>query len=133
MRDFSLGDRLVCFLTLMLTHSFFPALKGWNVPLTSRILLYLMRTHYNQLVATRLLRPVLGKIQKGMKKNLERQKSIIGFNLAALKFGKSDWVSSHSGISDLVEGESAEPEKEEPQTKGVKRAGNKRKRIVLKS
>lgn len=90
-----------------------------------------MRTHYNQLVATRLLRPVLGRIQKGMRRNLEHQKFILGFNLAALKFVKNDWVSNHAGISDLVENEPEAEQKEEPKRPGEKRS--KRKRIVLKS
>ncbi|KAI9021171.1 WD40-repeat-containing domain protein [Hyaloraphidium curvatum] len=105
--------------------------RGWNVPLTSRILLILLRTHHNQLVATRLLRPTLGKIQRWMRQNLEKQKSMLGFNLAALKFIKGDWIAAHSGISDLVDGEQPEPEKEAPVGKAGKR--NKRKRVVIKS
>ncbi|KAJ3330218.1 hypothetical protein HDU93_000498, partial [Gonapodya sp. JEL0774] len=64
--------------------------KSWNSPLCSRILSYYANTHFNQVTAMSSLRLPLEKIKNQLRTNLEVQKTIIGFNLAAIRFALRD-------------------------------------------
>lgn len=76
------------------------AQHGLNVPLTCRILFFLLRTHHRQIVATRLMRPLLARIRASLRAVLARRKDEMGFNLAALRFiagqvrerGRADYI-----------------------------------------
>ncbi len=68
------------------------ARKEWNIPLVSRILFFLLRTHHNQIVANRVMRPTLLDLKSHLRQALARQKATIGFNLAALKYIKAQHV-----------------------------------------
>ncbi|CAG8537832.1 10629_t:CDS:10 [Paraglomus brasilianum] len=67
------------------------AKKEWNIPLTCRILFYLLRVHHDQIVANRLLRPMLGSIRTYLRAALQRQKDMLGYNIAALKYVKREY------------------------------------------
>jgi len=79
-----------------------------NIPLTSRILFFLLKTHYTQIVATRLMRTTILQLREhlaqaltGQKvsyslnyckvedyilnRNLSRRQDTIGYNMAALR------------------------------------------------
>lgn len=74
----------------------------WNTPLTSRIILFLLQTHHNVLTANRsvgdslTLKPLIESIRFQLRKSVQEQKDVIGYNMAAMKFVKSTWEQSHS-------------------------------------
>lgn len=79
---------------LVLSFSQVPALftflaiwaeKGWSLPLTCRILFFMLKTHHKQIVASRDLRVLLEDVKGCLRKVLSKQKDLMGFNLAALK------------------------------------------------
>ena len=60
--------------------------RQWNMPLTCRILFFMLKTHHKQLVASKSLRPLLDGIREQLRTALQTQKDEMGFNLAALRF-----------------------------------------------
>ena len=60
--------------------------RQWNMPLTCRILFFMLKTHHKQLVASKSLRPMLDGIREQLRGALQAQKDEMGFNLAALQF-----------------------------------------------
>ena len=60
--------------------------KQWNIPLTCRVLFFLLKTHHRQIVASKTMRPMLDAIRLYLRRALQQQKDEMGFNLAALKF-----------------------------------------------
>lgn len=58
----------------------------WNVPLTCRILFFMLKAYHSQIVASKTMRPMLDSIRRDMRSALQQQKDEMGFNLAALKF-----------------------------------------------
>jgi U3 small nucleolar RNA-associated protein 12 len=60
--------------------------KGWNIPLTCRVLFFMLRTHHRQIVASKMMRPMLDGIRESLRRVLAKQKNEMGFNFAALKF-----------------------------------------------
>ena len=60
--------------------------RQWNMPLTCRILFFMLKTHHKQLVASKTLRPMLDGIREQLRGALQAQKDEMGFNLAALRF-----------------------------------------------
>ena len=62
------------------------AQRQWNMPLTCRILFFMLKTHHKQLVASKSLRPMLDEIREQLRVALQAQKDEMGFNLAALRF-----------------------------------------------
>ena len=54
--------------------------------LAARILFFLMRTHHTQIVANRVMRTTLVHLRSHVKDVLGKQKTQIGFNLAALRY-----------------------------------------------
>lgn len=61
------------------------ALREMNVPLTCRILFFMLKTHHRQVVASRTMRATLEGIRKNLRGVLRRQKDEMGYNIAALK------------------------------------------------
>ena len=61
------------------------AREGQNIPLTSRILLFILSTHHRQLVSSRLMRPVLEEVRFNLRQTLQSQKGQMGYNLAGLR------------------------------------------------
>ncbi|KAI5295032.1 hypothetical protein KEM52_002557 [Ascosphaera acerosa] len=76
------------------------AQKGWDIPLTCRILFFMLKTHHRQIIATKMMRPMLDGIRTNLRSVLQKQKDEMGFNLAALQHisrqvqerGRSDYV-----------------------------------------
>lgn len=58
----------------------------WNVSLAARILFFLMRTHHAQIVSNRVMRTTLVRLRTHVKDVLSNQKTLVGFNLAALRY-----------------------------------------------
>ena len=76
------------------------AQRQWNLPLTCRILFFMLKTHHKQVVASKAMRTTLDEIREQLRTALQSQKDEMGFNLAALKFvgrklgemGSTDYV-----------------------------------------
>ncbi|ORY81873.1 WD domain-containing protein [Protomyces lactucae-debilis] len=66
------------------------ARHAWNMPLTTKILMVLIRMHHAQIVANQLMRPMLDAVRTHLRQALQRQKDLMGFNLAALGFLQRD-------------------------------------------
>ncbi|KAJ5465452.1 hypothetical protein N7530_009239 [Penicillium desertorum] len=60
--------------------------REWNVPLTCRVLFFILKTHHRQIVASKMMRPMLDSIRASLRRVLARQKDEMGFNLSALQF-----------------------------------------------
>ncbi|KAH7030969.1 WD40 repeat-like protein [Microdochium trichocladiopsis] len=61
------------------------ALRSMNIPLTCRILFFMLKTHHRQIVASRTMRAMLDGIRTNLRRSLKRQKDEMGYNMAALK------------------------------------------------
>ena len=75
-------DKVTAFFTFLRLW----AERQWNMPLTCRILFFMLKTHHRQIVASKTMRPMLDGIRENLRKALQQQKDEMGFNLAALKF-----------------------------------------------
>lgn len=62
------------------------ACREWNVPLTCRVLLFMLKIHHRQIIASKTMRPMLDGIRETLRRVLGRQKDEMGFNLAGLRF-----------------------------------------------
>lgn len=101
------------------------ARKEWNIPLVSRILFFILRTHHNQIVANRVMRPTLLDLKSHLRQALARQKATIGFNLAALKFIKAQHVAQKT--SEIYEREGLDIDEDQVRQKIDANAARKRK------
>ncbi|KAL2175406.1 uncharacterized protein P884DRAFT_247434 [Thermothelomyces heterothallicus CBS 202.75] len=61
------------------------ARREMNVPLTCRILFFMLKAHHKQIVASRTMRAMLERIRASLRRALRRQKDEMGYNIAALK------------------------------------------------
>lgn len=61
------------------------ARRSMNMPLTCRILFFMLKTHHKQIVASRTMRAMLDGIRVNLRDSLRRQKDEMGYNIAALK------------------------------------------------
>ncbi|KAF4626475.1 hypothetical protein G7Y89_g11684 [Cudoniella acicularis] len=61
------------------------ATRLMNIPLTCRILFFMLKTHYRQIVASKTMRLMLDGIRGNLRQALKRQKDEMGYNLAALR------------------------------------------------
>ena len=61
------------------------AIRSMNIPLTCRVLFFMLKTHQRQIVASKAMKPMLQGIKGNLRASLKRQKDEIGFNLAALR------------------------------------------------
>ncbi|KAH8195225.1 hypothetical protein TruAng_010608 [Truncatella angustata] len=61
------------------------AVRSMNIPLTCRILFFMLKTHHHQIVASRTMRAMLDGIRTNLRKALKTQKDEMGYNIAALK------------------------------------------------
>jgi len=88
------------------------AQRSMNMPLTCRILFFMLKTHHKQIVASRTMRGMLDGIRANLREALRRQKDEMGYNIAALKVvGMQMAESSIKGFVD--ENWDEEREKEE--------------------
>ena len=96
------------------------AQRQWNMPLTCRILFFMLKTHHNQIVASKTMRPMLNSIRGTLRKVLQQQKDEMGFNLAALTFVGSQI--RNMGTKEYVDEKSWEEEEEKGERGKRKRA-----------
>ncbi|KAI1627591.1 Ca2+/calmodulin-dependent protein kinase [Exophiala viscosa] len=76
------------------------AKEGRNIPLTCRILFFMLKTHQKQIVSSQALRITLEEVRDRLRHTLQKQKHDLGFNLAGLRvlgrrvreLGESDYV-----------------------------------------
>ncbi|CAN8098696.1 unnamed protein product [Discula destructiva] len=61
------------------------AMRSMNIPLTCRILFFMLKTHHNQIVASKTMRVMLDGIRLNLRQVLKKQKDEMGYNIAALK------------------------------------------------
>jgi U3 small nucleolar RNA-associated protein 12 len=61
------------------------AKRSMNMPLTCRILFFMLKTHHKQIVASRTMRAMLDGIRVNLREALRKQKDEMGYNIAALK------------------------------------------------
>lgn len=61
------------------------ATRSMNIPLTCRILFFMLKTHHKQIVASRAMKTMLDGIRMNLRAALKRQKDEMGVNIAALK------------------------------------------------
>ncbi|KAG6027491.1 hypothetical protein E4U41_000925 [Claviceps citrina] len=61
------------------------ATRSMNMPLTCRILFFMIKTHHRQLVASRTMKAMLDGLRTNLRGALKRQKDEMGVNIAALK------------------------------------------------
>ncbi|POS70122.1 WD domain-containing protein [Diaporthe helianthi] len=61
------------------------AARSMNIPLTCRILFFMLKTHHRQIVASKTMRVMLDGIRMNLRQALKRQKDELGYNIAALK------------------------------------------------
>lgn len=89
--------------------------KVWNTPLLTRILAFVLKVYHPQITTSRVLRPTLESIRHHLRKNLQRQKDTLGFNLAGLQFLQRESSANPDFFDPTV------PEVEEPVSSTVKR------------
>ncbi len=61
------------------------ASRSMNIPLTCRILFFMLKTHHRQIVASRTMRSMLDSIRGNLRQALKKQKDEMGYNIAALR------------------------------------------------
>ena len=101
--------------------------QNWNIVLTSRIIFFLLKTHYHQIVANRIMRTALVPLRKHLRESLRKQKDTIAYNLAALKYIKRQ--NDAQRIAEFFEEEGMDEEKVRERIA----EGKKRKRVAIKS
>ncbi|KAI8610973.1 quinon protein alcohol dehydrogenase-like superfamily [Chytriomyces sp. MP71] len=99
--------------------------REWNSHISSRVLYHILQTHHNEIVTSRVCRPLLMQLKALLPAALRKERDTIGFNLAGLKFMKRDWDVNHS--KEFLDALGIENEDEEKKGKNSK---NKRKRVV---
>uniref|UniRef100_A0A0W0FCF7 Small-subunit processome Utp12 domain-containing protein n=1 Tax=Moniliophthora roreri TaxID=221103 RepID=A0A0W0FCF7_MONRR len=100
--------------------------KNWNIPLVSRIVFFLLKTHHHQIVANRIMRTSLIPLRKHLRAALQREKEMMGYNLAALHYLRQR--DDHERTAQFFE-----EEQDEERVRMKISEGKKRKRVNLKA
>ncbi|TIA92554.1 hypothetical protein E3P99_00542 [Wallemia hederae] len=107
--------------------------KGWNIGLVARILFFLLKTHHHQIVANRVMRNTMIGLRESLRKRLTEQKSVVGYNLAALKVIRrahdADRIAKYLEEEDMDEERANQRLKAEEEA--LMNAGKKRKRVII--
>ncbi|KAK3996544.1 hypothetical protein QBC44DRAFT_150214 [Cladorrhinum sp. PSN332] len=61
------------------------AMRSMNIPLTCRILFFMLKTHHKQIVSSKTMRGMLDGIRSNLRAALRKQKDEMGYNIAALR------------------------------------------------
>ncbi|KAL5621503.1 hypothetical protein BROUX41_006403 [Berkeleyomyces rouxiae] len=61
------------------------AQRGMNIPLTCRVLFFMLKTHHRQVVANRTMKAMMDRIRTHLRQVLKSKKDEVGFNIAALR------------------------------------------------
>lgn len=91
------------------------ATKSMNIPLTCRILFFMLKTHHRQIVASRTMRVMLDGIRSNLRQALKRQKDEMGYNLAALRIVGAQV--KEKGVKDYVDEDTWEVDETKSQKK----------------
>jgi U3 small nucleolar RNA-associated protein 12 len=92
------------------------------VPLTCRVLFFMIKTHQRQIVSSRLLRVLLGNVRDQLRRTLQLQKTELGYNLAGLRIlGRRIGELGESGFVDDIE----------LMEENAKKKGNEKKRSLF--
>ncbi|GAA5856650.1 hypothetical protein JCM8547_005912 [Rhodosporidiobolus lusitaniae] len=103
--------------------------RGWQLALTSRVLFFLLRTHHSQIVATRALRPTMVALRGHLRDALKKQKTTLGYNLAALKYLQRQHEANR--VAEFYEQDAMADEKDIRAQ--IEASAKKRKRATLRS
>lgn len=113
---------------LVLSFSQLPALftflalwaaEGRNIPLTCRILFFMLKVHQKQIVSSRTMRAMLEDLRDKLRHTLEQQKHDLGFNLAGLRvLGRRV---RELGESEYVDVSTAQDGRQSDSNRGIKR------------
>jgi U3 small nucleolar RNA-associated protein 12 len=90
-------------LPLLFTFLNIFAQKSMNIPLTCRILFFMLKTHHRQLVASKSMKITLDGIRNSLRQSLQKQKDEMGYNLAALRVIGNQL--QEKGVKDYVDEE----------------------------
>lgn len=101
--------------------------QGWNIPLVSRTMFFLLKVHHHQIVANRIMRTTLIPLRKHLRSALQRQKEMVGYNLAALHYMKRKNDAERTAL--FYE----EEDWDEDKVRARVAEGKKRKRVILKA
>ena len=105
-------------------------MQGQSVTLVSRIMVFLLKTHHHQIVAQRAMRNSLIPLRRHLREALMRQKDMVGYNLAALRYMQRQADAAHSAsfLENLSDAERIQAlrDQAEGETK-------KRKRVTIKA
>ncbi|TIB97034.1 hypothetical protein E3Q18_02824 [Wallemia mellicola] len=107
--------------------------KGWNIALVARVLFFLLKTHHHQIVANRVMRNTMIGLREKLRTRLSEQKSLVGYNLAALKVIRrahdADTIAKYLEEEDMDEERANQRLKADEEA--LMNAGKKRKRIII--
>ncbi|KAF3923013.1 Beta-TrCP [Dactylellina cionopaga] len=95
------------------------AKNEWNMPLTCRIVFFLLKTHHESIVASKGMRILLEGVRGALKEGLRRQKDEMGFNLAGVRYIKQK--AGEKGKSGFLDVEAFEKAEEQEKKGGKKR------------
>ena len=85
------------------------AKNAWAIPLTTRVLVFLIRTHHSQIIANQLMRVMLDSIRGHLRTALQQQKDLMGYNIAALTFIRREFTATTQ--KDFQEAEEVRPKR----------------------
>ena len=91
------------------------ASRSMNVPLTCRILFFMLKTHHRQIVASKTMRLMLDNIRGNLRQALKRQKDEMGYNLAALRVVRSQV--QEKGVKNYIDEDTWDDEDKKNQRK----------------
>ncbi|BFZ53696.1 beta transducin [Savitreella phatthalungensis] len=77
------------------------AQNGWDIALTTRIIVFLLRNFHQQIVANRLMRSMLDSVRGHLRLALNRERDLLGYNLAALRFVKQEM--RYDGVTEFAD------------------------------
>lgn len=95
-----------------------------DIILTSRLLLFLVRTHHAQIVANRVMRTQIVELRRHVRAALDAHRKRMGYNLAALRFLRTRWESEQT--AGLLEEENMD---EDAVRRRIEEGRAKRKRV----
>ncbi|KAG0341393.1 hypothetical protein BG004_006043 [Podila humilis] len=93
--------------------------REYNINLVCRVLFFLIKSHHNQIVANRIMRPMLDSVRRNLRTGLQKQKDIIGFNVAAMNYIRRDYDANNT--SEFFDEEAIRKDEEKKQDSEKKR------------
>ncbi|KAF9919137.1 hypothetical protein BX616_001188 [Lobosporangium transversale] len=93
--------------------------REYNINLVCRVLFFLVKSHHNQIVANRIMRPMLDSVRRNLRIGLQKQKDVVGFNVAALNYIHRDYEANNT--SEFFDEDAIRKEEEKKQESEKKR------------